>query len=154
MDVTAPAPSAVFANDQARIEELGARSGREQDIAKVRELAKDFESIFLEQMFKSMRSSVQKSGLIDGGNAEEIYTSMLDSEYAKQMSGHMRGGLSEMIERQLLQTMGVKSEVSGKVGQMRGSKAYGEAQAAGLRLSQKEDTIEAGTGTVNRPARK
>jgi Rod binding domain-containing protein len=94
-------------------------------------------------MFKSMRSSVQKSGLIDGGNAEEIYTSMLDSEYAKQMSQQGASGLADMIERQLLQSMGVKSASSPELMKKAAVHNYERTGGATLRPEQKEVTIRA-----------
>lgn len=69
---------------------------------KIKEAAQDFESLFLNIVLEKMRKTVEKSGLIDGGNAEDIYRSMLDQEYAKIMSQENFTGLSAMIEKQLL----------------------------------------------------
>ncbi len=74
----------------------------QDDLASLRKSAEEFESLFTEIMLKSMRSSVQKSKLIDGGNGEEIFTSMLDSEYARQMASLRQTGLADAIEKQLL----------------------------------------------------
>lgn len=52
----------------------------------------DFESIFVEQLFKTMRASVPETGLLDGGRAEEIYTGMLDQQIAHEMA-HGKGSL-------------------------------------------------------------
>ncbi|MFW7377892.1 MAG: rod-binding protein [Oligoflexus sp.] len=49
-----------------------------------------------------MRDSIQKSDFIDGGNGEEIFRSMLDSEYAKSLASQRSTGLAESIERHLL----------------------------------------------------
>lgn len=81
-----------------------------RELAKIRQSAQEFEAIFLETMLKSMRDSVQKSGLIDGGNAEKMYESMLDSEYAKQMSSQSMTGIAENIEKQLLASAGFKAD--------------------------------------------
>lgn len=78
--------------------------------AKIKESAREFEAIFLETMLKSMRQSIEKSGLIDGGNAERMYESMLDSEYAKQMASQNMTGIAADIEKQLLQAAGYKPE--------------------------------------------
>ncbi|MEN9835490.1 MAG: peptidoglycan hydrolase FlgJ, partial [Pseudomonadota bacterium] len=58
----------------------------DRDRATIKKAAEDFESLFLNIVLKSMRDTVQKSGLIDGGNAEDIYKSLLDDEYAKMMA--------------------------------------------------------------------
>ena len=81
-----------------------------KELAKIRQSAQEFEAIFLESMLKSMRDSVEKGGLIDGGNAEKMYESMLDSEYAKQMSSQSMTGIAENIEKQLLVSAGYKAD--------------------------------------------
>lgn len=85
------------------------RFAQSKDISKdaaereaIKKAAADFEAVFLGILMKSMRESVQKSGLMDGGNSEEIYQSMLDTEYTKQMADQNFTGLSKAIEDQLL----------------------------------------------------
>ena len=73
------------------------------DIKQIKKLANEFESIFTELMLKSMRGSVQKGGLIDGGNGEDIFKGMLDSEYSKSMSEQRSSGIADSIEKHLLQ---------------------------------------------------
>jgi len=144
MDVKATVLNSIEQSGTNKIDDIASRSGREKDVAKIKQLSRDFESVFLEQMFRTMRSSVQKSGLVDGGNAEEIYTSMLDSEYAKQMANQGNSGLSQMIERQLLQTMGVKSEASPALSRKNALHTYERMGASSLRPERKEVTINAG----------
>ena len=62
-------------------------------------ISEEFESVFLNLVFKSMRDSVHSGGLVDGGNAEEIYRSMLDSEYSRQMATQRQTGLANAIEK-------------------------------------------------------
>jgi murein DD-endopeptidase MepM/ murein hydrolase activator NlpD len=52
-------------------------------------------------MFKSMRETIGKSELFHGGNAEDIYTSMLDAELSKNMAQAGGIGLADMLLRQL-----------------------------------------------------
>jgi len=75
----------------------------------------DFEAIFVEQLFKTMRASVPESGLLDGGRAEEIYTSMLDQQIAREMAlGQGSLGLAHQMRSKLepsaiaTSTMGMK----------------------------------------------
>lgn len=84
------------------------------DREKIHELSQDFEAIFVEMMLKSMRNSVQKSGLNDGGNAEEIFRTMLDSEYAKIMAKEGSGGIANNLEKQLLKTIEIQSGMATK----------------------------------------
>ncbi|CAG1772299.1 Murein DD-endopeptidase MepM [uncultured bacterium] len=67
----------------------------------LRAAAAEFESLFINQMMKSMRESIGKSELFHGGNAEEIYTSMLDTELSKNMAKAGGIGLANMLLRQL-----------------------------------------------------
>ena len=63
----------------------------------VEDVAKQFEEIFIFYMLKTMRATVQKSGLIDGGRAEEIYTSMLDQKISEEISKRGGIGLSDLL---------------------------------------------------------
>jgi Rod binding domain-containing protein len=48
-----------------------------------------------------MRATIDKSGLIDGGQAEEIFTSLLDAEISKKISTAGGIGLSAILLEQL-----------------------------------------------------
>ena len=67
----------------------------------ITEVSRDFASIFFNTLLQSMDKTIMKSGLMDGGNAESIYRSMLNSEYAKVLSEAGNTGLPKMIEREL-----------------------------------------------------
>ena len=63
----------------------------------------EFEAIFIEQLFKTMRASVPESGLLRGGRAEEIYTGMLDQQIAAEMARGQGGiGLSPRMQSRLM----------------------------------------------------
>lgn len=64
-------------------------------------VAREFESLFVGMMLKSMRETVGKDGLTGGGHGEEVYSSLLDQEYARAMTQHGGIGLARMIEQQL-----------------------------------------------------
>lgn len=86
---------------EARV--AGARGGR-NGIDRQSELYKvslEFEAIFIKQMLNVMRQSVEKSGMIDGGMAEEIFEDMLYDEYAKKMAESRQLGIADLIYRQL-----------------------------------------------------
>jgi len=72
--------------------------------AVAKEAAKQFESLFMQQLMKGMRESTMASGMLENSGTK-MGGELLDSQYAKQMSG-LPGGLSDMIERQLLRQMG------------------------------------------------
>ncbi|VAW69854.1 Flagellar protein FlgJ [peptidoglycan hydrolase] [hydrothermal vent metagenome] len=76
------------------------KSAREQSPQAIKQVAKQFESLFVQMMLKSMRDTVPDNELF-GSNAEKMYQDMYD----KQLSLHIaegRGiGLAKVIERQL-----------------------------------------------------
>ncbi|WP_258075045.1 rod-binding protein [Brachyspira murdochii] len=55
----------------------------------------------INQMLKEMRKTVDKSGLIDGGMAEQIFEDMLYDEYAKEFSKTKTFGLADIIYNQM-----------------------------------------------------
>ncbi|MEO6743991.1 MAG: flagellar assembly peptidoglycan hydrolase FlgJ [Caldimonas sp.] len=67
--------------------------------AVVREAAKQFEALFLQQLMKSMRESNISSGMLDNAGTK-LGNEMLDTQFANKMTG-LPGGLGEMIARQL-----------------------------------------------------
>ncbi|WOB09895.1 flagellar assembly peptidoglycan hydrolase FlgJ [Piscinibacter gummiphilus] len=72
--------------------------------AAIREAAKQFEGIFMQQLMKSMRDAQMSSGMLDNSGTK-LGTEMLDQQFATQMTG-VRGGLSDIIARQLERQLG------------------------------------------------
>ena len=66
-------------------------------------VCREFESLFINQLFKSMRKTIQKSGWLDGGLKQEIFEDMLYNEYALQMSKTANFGLAKTLYDQLSQ---------------------------------------------------
>lgn len=67
--------------------------------AGLKEASKQFEALFIQMMLKSMRAAVPKSEL-SSNSQTEIYTEMLDQQWAQSLSG--KGiGLAEQLTRQL-----------------------------------------------------
>ena len=59
------------------------------------------ETFLIKNLIKSMRSTVQKNGLIDTGFAGEVYEDMLYDEYAKAFAQNANLGFAEMAYRDL-----------------------------------------------------
>jgi len=70
----------------------------------IKETAKQFESLFMRELIKSMREATMKSGMLDSPGGD-LGTDLLDQQFAVQMSGKS-GGLSDLIEQQLTRQMG------------------------------------------------
>ena len=69
--------------------------------ASIKEAAKQFESLFMRELIKSMREATMKSGMLESAGGD-LGADLLDQQLSVHMSG-MPGGLSEMIARQLSQ---------------------------------------------------
>lgn len=118
---------------------------RASDLESLKKSARDFESIFIGLMLKSMRESVQKSGFVDGGNAEDIYRSMLDAEYSKTMSQSGDVGLAKTIERQLIRAAGWETPIKPyqeKITPLEKSKGLQAYGGEGLKSVSKSVTIK------------
>ncbi|OGB32256.1 MAG: flagellar rod assembly protein/muramidase FlgJ [Burkholderiales bacterium RIFCSPLOWO2_12_FULL_61_40] len=74
--------------------------------AAIQETARQFESLFMRELIKSMReaSASMKSGLMDNPGSD-LGADLLDQQFAVQMSGQP-GGLSDLIAQQLTRQMG------------------------------------------------
>jgi len=79
---------------------VGRRENEHKD-KKLYDVCVEFEAIFIKQMLNTMKKTVDKSGLINGGQAEEIFEDMLYDEYAKSMAQSKSFGLADMIYRDL-----------------------------------------------------
>lgn len=81
--------------------ESGKASSSCKSDAQLKEACFELESLFINYLLKEMRATIPKSGFISGGKAEEIYTSMLDSQLAKEMAFSGGIGLSSLLCDQL-----------------------------------------------------
>jgi len=63
-------------------------------------VARDFESVFINKLFESMRKGIPKSGLLDS-SAMDMYQSMMDQEMAKELSKQKGMGMGEMVYNDL-----------------------------------------------------
>ncbi len=67
----------------------------------LRKTCEELESVFLYQLLRSMRRTVEKCDLFHGGSGEDMYESMLDQELSKSMAGTGNRGLADLLYRQL-----------------------------------------------------
>lgn len=99
----------------------------------VKEAAKQFESLFMNELMKSMRATTLQGP--DGGAGGELATGMLDQQFATQMSG-LPGGLSEAIMKQLERQMGLSPGPVPVTGSANNTPAPLTAAPAATRLPQ------------------
>lgn len=95
---------------QNEFEEMLQQVQKEKDDKKLLEACKNLESVFVNMMFKQMQSTVQKTGLMDGGFGEEIYNDMLLDKYAEEATKGSGLGLAQVMYKQLSQNIIKKGE--------------------------------------------
>lgn len=74
---------------------------KNNDPAALREVAGQFEALFLQSMLKSMRDASIGDPLFGDSNARDMYEDMLDQQLAVEMASGKGIGLAEMLVRQL-----------------------------------------------------
>jgi flagellar protein FlgJ len=102
--MNAPLNTAGLAGDAQSLAALRGRAATDPNAA-VREVAKQFEALFMQELMKSMRAATLSSGMLDN-EGSKLGTDLLDQQFATQMTG-LPGGLSEAITRQLQRQMGM-----------------------------------------------
>ena len=90
-------------NDFAGLASLRARSGQ-GDPKVLREVARQFESLFTSMMLKSMRDASMGDPLFDS-DSERAYRDMFDQQMAVEMSRGKGLGIADMLVRQLSGTV-------------------------------------------------
>lgn len=92
-----------LASDTRSIDALRSAAARDPRAA-VREAAKQFEALFMQELMKSMRQATLSSGMLDNSGTQ-LGTELLDTQFANKMTG-LPGGLADAIARQLERQMG------------------------------------------------
>jgi flagellar protein FlgJ len=95
-------------NDFSRFQEIfeqmmeKSRALEAHERAQIREAAEMFESYFINMMFKNMRSvNFDADGFIPRGNAERIFTDMLDEIMSDKAASQGGVGLADMLYAQM-----------------------------------------------------
>ena len=107
----AGAPTPQSLNLAGGLESLRVKADHDPKSA-VREAAKQFETMFTQQLLKQMRDSTMNSDMLDN-EGTKMGTEMLDSQWASKMAG-LPGGLSDVIAKQLERQMGITQGVTAK----------------------------------------
>jgi flagellar protein FlgJ len=107
------ASSQALASDANSLDGLRRAAGKDPKGA-AREAAKAFESLFMNQLLKTMRASTEATGMFEN-QGSKLGTEMLDAQLVNKMVGQP-GGLSDVIARQLERQMGMAPGPVPKVG--------------------------------------
>jgi flagellar protein FlgJ len=92
--------ASVYTDFQGLAELRGEAGSRSPEV--LEKVARQFESLFLQMMVKSMRDASLAEDDLMGGEGVELYRDMYDKQLATQMAGEGKGiGLADMLVRQL-----------------------------------------------------
>ena len=127
----AASASASHYHDASALSRLKLAS-KEDPQAAAKEVATQFEAMFIQMMLKSMRDAVPKGGLFNS-NDMETYTEMADQQIAINLAKSGGIGLADVITRQL--TLGRSTQGSDAMP----STSEPAAQAASLEMRVKEE---------------
>jgi len=99
---------------------LGALRGKAQQKSDkaLRETATQFEAMFIQEMLKNMRASIEKSEL-SGSDAEDQFTQMHDRELSVQLARRNTMGVADMIVSAMERNSGAQgADFKAKAGPM------------------------------------
>ena len=82
-----------------------ANDPKERELQALRQSCRDFEAVYINEIYKSMRKSVPDSGMFKKDMSSELYKEMLDMEMAKQTAAGKGSGIGEAMYEQLKKQM-------------------------------------------------
>lgn len=85
------------------------RAVRAASPEKMNEVASQFEAQFISQMLENMFSTVDTHGYLGGGDAEEMYRSMMVDEYGKIIARSGGIGVADHVKREMLRMQEAQS---------------------------------------------
>jgi Rod binding domain-containing protein len=69
----------------------------------IRKTAKEFEGMFMTEMFNHMFSGIETDPMFGGGQGEQMFRGLMVQEYGKMIAKTPNGmGLSDMIQKQMI----------------------------------------------------
>jgi len=74
---------------------------KERSLEDLREYTREFEAIYINEMFKAMRKTIPDGGLVEKNMSTEIYVEAIDLELARSASAGRGTGLGEAMFQQL-----------------------------------------------------
>jgi peptidoglycan hydrolase FlgJ len=80
--------------------------------AKVRAVAQDFESVFLNTMFQQMFTGIGKEGPLGDGPGIGVWRSFLTDEYAKSFAKAGGVGIGDQVYRELIAQQAARTPAS------------------------------------------
>jgi len=134
------------------------KSARSNDPEALRQVAKQYESLFTRMMIKSMRDAVGKDAMF-GSDQEQSYQEMYDDQLSIELTKGKGLGLSDMLVKQMQKltgrdTTGTTSQAAADAAQSSAAQRTSSSNAAGLRMFKATGSSAPGTSppAVSSPA--
>jgi Rod binding domain-containing protein len=64
--------------------------------------ARDFEAVFIGQMFEQMWSEIKTDGPMGGGSGERVFRSLMIQDIGRQLAAQGGIGLADVVKRELI----------------------------------------------------
>lgn len=105
-------PQLTALND-AKTSALAAKAGLdERQQKRLKNACQDFEAMFLANMLKSMRKTVEKTNLFGSDSGEETFQEMMDNEVSKAAAKTSSMGIADLMYRQVTNDLAKKAEAA------------------------------------------
>lgn len=91
--------------EKGKVPDFHSFNGTGGEVARELELrraAKEFESLFIYEMLKSMRKTIPEDGLFQGITGKDTYTTIIDQQLASAMAERGGLGIADIIYKQML----------------------------------------------------
>ena len=88
---------------ESRLQSIRGAAPGEAQKSELRKVAQEFEAIFIAQMLKVMRETIEESGLLEGGFGKSIYTELFDQEVSLSLARRGTLGISNILYDSLSQ---------------------------------------------------
>lgn len=111
-NVTFPALQTPQAMPQANVAAMQTAS-KDKNVAKIKETAKNFEAMYMQEMLQHMWDGVGTDKLMGGGRGEEVFRSLMIEQYGKMIADSGQTKISDVLSRQMLRMQEEQSHPRG-----------------------------------------
>jgi flagellar protein FlgJ len=100
-----------LAVDPKALGNLRAQAGKDPHGA-LKDVAREFETLFLDMMMKSMRTAAPGKSIFDN-EGSRVFTGLLDHEFSRKLANQGGVGLADMLLKQLSKFVPATAETDG-----------------------------------------
>ncbi|MBN1571492.1 MAG: peptidoglycan DD-metalloendopeptidase family protein [Acidobacteria bacterium] len=95
---------------EGRIHAAKSEAAGPKQRSEIRKAAQQFEAVFIANMLKVMRETIEESGLLEGGFGKSIYTELFDQEVSLSLAKRGVLGIADLLERNILENLSARSK--------------------------------------------